>query len=408
MNRLVAVLLAVLSPAVWAADEPVPGCTAHLETRLPGGFDIYGNYSEVERYLDSCSATATPPFLQAVIDQGERIRNDRSRSPFCDGTIVNTQLERYRVQLDLVNKAPRLLVTAKMGFPEPSILQNYLKRWALLSPANFAMSLAFIQSRRDAQPLLARHYQAHFGLPADEAEFAADKALELIARRAAGAYAGGGRGIEPNVLTTVFPLTTLLSEPGFQPAALTQALAANPSAPELDQALKLALTQNLPLPVLSELLSHMDNLDAGDESALFFALRNPDALALLLNHGASVDYANGFGKTALFYAIETGNLQTVKTLLDQGANPNHAYKTAEQLQASPLECVYRIEHSQRTPLMHAAQHSDPSMLALLLSRGARRNDVDGLGWKAVDYAARNNRPENAAFLSGLSGQAASQ
>lgn len=409
MKRLAALVLVVSSQGAWAAEKPPVVCqdlNASLEMPYPQGFELRGDYSEFMRYLDHCPLPETLPFLRTLTEQAEQIRNVASGDTFCHGTIERMQVQRYLFQLALTSTAPQVFATARMTGPEPATLQNYLNNWALRSPSNYALYQAFSQSRREAQPLLARHYQEHFGLPPDEATVAADNALELIARRAAGVYPGAGRERQPSARTTVFPVTALLSAPDFQPEALTQALAGKPSAQELDQALKMALARDLPLPVLTELVSHMDSLDAGDESALFFALRNPAALTLLLNHGATVDYANGFGKTALFYAIESGNPQAVNLLLDQGANPNHTYKTAQQLKA--LECVYKIEHSARTPLMHAAQHSDIALLTVLLNRGARLDAVDGVGWTAIDYAARNGRAENAAFLAGISAKAPGQ
>lgn len=60
--------------------------------------------------------------------------------------------------------------------------------------------------------------------------------------------------------------------------------------------------------------------------------------------------------------------------------------------------IRNIQHSSRTVLMHAAQHGEPAMLTVLLGRGAPMNDVDGLGWSALDYASNNQRPANAELL----------
>ena len=138
-------------------------------------------------------------------------------------------------------------------------------------------------------------------------------------------------------------------------------------------------------------------------------------MEFLLARGANADYANDFGKTPLFYAIELGQPRLVELLLDHGADINHAYKSAEQLQPPLAEelpanaaaslaanpCAYDIAHSKRTPLMHAAQHGNVKMLALLVRKGARLEDVDDQGWNALDYAILDHRLANAAFLRSL-------
>jgi len=66
-----------------------------------------------------------------------------------------------------------------------------------------------------------------------------------------------------------------------------------------------------------------------------------------------------------------------------------------------LDCAYNIERIARTPLMHAAQHADVSMLKLLVGRGARLHDVDGVRYTATIYALRAERPSNSPYLKSL-------
>jgi hypothetical protein len=171
------------------------------------------------------------------------------------------------------------------------------------------------------------------------------------------------------------------------------------SPAEIDQALKAALLHNQSKQVIALLATHLNPIDNGDESALFFALHNKKYIQLLLNKGAAIDYVNGFGKTALFYAIENNTHSIVKYLLQKGANPNHPYKSKAELKKEDVfECKYQIEHTKRTPLMHAAHHSDIKMLKLLLKYGTRLNDLDELGFNALDYAILFKQPKNAQFL----------
>ena len=90
-----------------------------------------------------------------------------------------------------------------------------------------------------------------------------------------------------------------------------------------------------PRPYLALLAEKLTTLEKGDEPAIFFALGNADDVKWLLDRGARVDAANGFGKTPLFYAIEMGDRRLVTLLLDHGADVNHRYKKAEQLEPHP-------------------------------------------------------------------------
>lgn len=405
MRLMYAVILALLSHIAVAQSqgldpENVRDCTQLNEAPercFPQGLDLQRDASALQDEFQDSPGIETLDFLQDLLAQAEKIRGQGTSDPGCTGSIVRMRWAQYSTELSLAGNAPRLLLKAKMGYPLPGNLEDYFSHWALLSPTNMPLYDAFVLSRREAQPLLAKHYRERFGLAPNEAKFAADRALELIARRAAGEYPNSFGEPMYDEHTAFFSLTSLVAAAASRPELLAQALAAKPAAAQLDQALRMALVRNLPLSVTTQLVSQMTKLDSGDESALFLALHNPDAVELLLSNGAAVDYANGFGKTPLFYAIENGDKAMVSLLLKHGANPNHPYKSTQQLE--DLKCEYEIQHTSRTPLMHAAQHSDTTMLALLVDNGARLDAVDGLGWKAEDYATRNNRPENAVFLS---------
>lgn len=55
--------------------------------------------------------------------------------------------------------------------------------------------------------------------------------------------------------------------------------------------------------------------------------KNADVLNLLLRHGADVDQDDGFGATALMYAVSTAQPELVKILLEHNADPNLKDKT---------------------------------------------------------------------------------
>ena len=75
---------------------------------------------------------------------------------------------------------------------------------------------------------------------------------------------------------------------------------------------------------------------------------------LLLSAGANVDVRDSSGESALQLAASLGNVDVVRRLLDQGADPNALGRDT-------------------TPLGVAAYQGDPEIVALLLSRGADSN-----------------------------------
>lgn len=405
MRFLVVILVLSMSQAAWAGpDEIDPFADARIscdevrefpEKIFTDDIDLgSGHGSPVEVDYGCKGGAAALPYLQNLISLAEAIRQEEPSE--CTGSIVYAHWRYYNFRLLMAGTAPRQFLEARIHLTPPSALEAYFSTWAIETPSNYRIHQAFLQARSEAQPLLLMHYQEQFGMSREEAESITSKLLAMVSMRAAGSFPGSSYESVTSP-KTLFPLAASIAFESPDLPAIKLALASKPSQVEIDQALKLALLRQLPLEIIAELTFHLNSLDSGDESAVFFSLKNPDALELLLSRGASVDYANSFGKTALFYAIESGDRQTVAALLEHGANPNHAYKNADELER--LQCItHNIRHSSRTPLMHAAQHSDPAMLTLLLDKGARLNDVDGLGWDALDYAMENQQQANAEFL----------
>lgn len=94
---------------------------------------------------------------------------------------------------------------------------------------------------------------------------------------------------------------------------------------------------------------------------------------------------NNRGETALFPAVQYGNLRLTETLLAAGANPN----VANTLPISAGDSGY-------TPLMYAAKHgllaADGPWLAItdaLLAKGADPNASNTHGHTPLNIAERN-------------------
>jgi hypothetical protein len=355
-------------------------------------------------------ALSNLPFLHRLTKLSVAIRGVQ-RWP-CEGTQVYA-LMRYQGFAALkagfapslfLRQAEQAEAAAEPGRKAEDKLR-YFTSWSLESRSNFRLHEAFLSAYARALPRLTEHYQRRFRLPQAQAVAVARHALMLFSDWAFGNGSRRGR-------SEALPRLVELSMDRRSTAAeLRTALAAtSPDPQEVDRALKAALLYRKPRPYLALLADRLETLDTGDESAIFFALEDLGNVRFLLERGADADYANDFGKTPLFYAIELGQPRLVELLLDHGAGVNHRYERGQEpewpfglkepanamrLKTDP--CAYDIVGFQRTPLMHAAKHGDAAMLALLVRRGARIDDVDEGGENALDYA----RPANAPFLRSL-------
>lgn len=116
-----------------------------------------------------------------------------------------------------------------------------------------------------------------------------------------------------------------------------------------------------------------------DETCLVKAVARPDVLRLLLEKGADPNAATLYGKTALFYAVQFGNLEAVRVLLGAGARPDAAILDLgalgtlynEQLIQSDSEYDALPEMvADFTPLVYALRYGTPAMQEMLMKHGA--------------------------------------
>ncbi len=89
----------------------------------------------------------------------------------------------------------------------------------------------------------------------------------------------------------------------------------------------------------------------------------------LLNAGAKLGSKDNVGRTALYYAISSRNLEAVNLLLDAGAD------------------VSIVDKYQTSILIHAVQINQQEMVASILQKGSNINHQDGQGWTALMHAA---------------------
>jgi hypothetical protein len=138
-------------------------------------------------------------------------------------------------------------------------------------------------------------------------------------------------------------------------------------------ALAYAVLSGRPVQDLKRLVEKGAKVDAAidEETPLMKAADRADVLLFLLSQKAPVDAHNDFGKTALFYAVQFNNLDSVKALVEAGANANMQLKIMNEEQYYEFQFVLGF-----TPLAYSMRYGSPEMTTYLVEKGAALNGVD--------------------------------
>jgi ankyrin repeat protein len=132
-------------------------------------------------------------------------------------------------------------------------------------------------------------------------------------------------------------------------------------------------------PTLQVLLDHGANIDAQNadskHTALFLAVQKnrTDTVKLLLERGADANRRGARGYTPLIQAATKGQTAIAQLLLEHGANPDLAE-----------------DQSSWTALMMAAVRADAGTVEVLVNHGADINVTDPKGKTALDVAYQRN------------------
>lgn len=139
--------------------------------------------------------------------------------------------------------------------------------------------------------------------------------------------------------------------------------------------------------------------DTGD-TALMLAARTgkPDAVKVLLEHGATPDKTNAEGQTALMWAVAEKNAEAAKVLIAHGANVNA--QTPKLPAPSPFQLIFSAPFPAggMTALLYAARQNDLESAKVLLDAGANVNENAADGSSPLLVAAINEHYTLANFL----------
>lgn len=301
----------------------------------------------------------------------KEIHSPPPRIAGCGGTITSMYGRVSRYYFAMASYAPDIFI--KILRKNIEIAKENLKTWPTQQHYNKQLYKKFNDELEKLRPQLANHFKSNSSLSPADINLHTEAAIDALLF-----FAGGYGNIDSNQNKIV----TTYDSSG------TDGIVNNSwNEFEMINAINYVLLNEYPDDIFQYLLSHIENINQGFESPLFYSLNDMNRFNQLIKKGALVDYQNGYGKTVLYYAIQDNNLELVKHLISLGANVNHHYKnpadyTAEGGNEFDYACIQR---KGRTPLMHAAQHASIDIIKFLIAQGADINAKDTLGNDIFDY-----------------------
>ncbi len=125
----------------------------------------------------------------------------------------------------------------------------------------------------------------------------------------------------------------------------------------------------------------MENYDL---TTLIFNEDFEKAKDYVIKNSIDLNYINNKGGTPLLVAIDTGDLDMIKFLLDHGANPNFLSKEINTPLIEAIEIA--VEESDYT--YHGEKEPRIDVIELLIKYGADIRLKDGFGRTPISFASR--------------------
>lgn len=324
----------------------------------------------------------------------------------CTGTI---RYRFYRLQAlaDIqASLAPRLcLKEARSDEQELSQhqLDKFLHTWANQELWNWQTFQRLNREFKAAQMPLADFYQKRFKYSQAESTECAKAALQSIAMAYLGEYSSSI--VEDSAKNTVY---SIFSDGTLTLSSLDRQLNGKTlTQEELAEALRLATLNGTSMEVIDWILQKGAPVKGGSESPLFTAVLRPPVISALIKAGVDVNETNPIGKTALFQAAQYNAGETIRILLDAGADVKHTMIKSDSEEATKANesCEFNYTIGSRTPLMYAVAFCDYPTIMYLLRKGSDKAAVDSKGEKAIKYLSWNkilNKSDKARLIAELS------
>ena len=354
----------------------------------------------------SCDGSALN--LAVVKDLFDAAKIVRGENQSCVGNIVYTEnLNKFRWLVLEASFAPSIYAKT-LEKPEISEAQkdaqmDFFRYWANKSLYNFIKYKEFLKFYNDAQTPLVKFYEDK-GIDAGSAAYYATSLVgEFLT------FAVGKQDINATNKPALSDEQKILSDKtaGFDYIA-SLLYSKNFTPFELTNMLDTALLYEQDTDVINEILKRGAQINAGDETPIFFALKNLKNVEFLIKKGADVNHKNFFGKSALFYVVQFDDARLTQLLIANGANVNERYIDENTKIAmlnlgeeSFLGNTCALEHTSRSVFMHAAAHSGAEILEFLRQSGADIQAVDEAGFNAMDYAVKNGNDAAVGYLKTL-------
>ncbi|ECO9986381.1 hypothetical protein FX612_05780 [Campylobacter coli] len=330
----------------------------------------------------------------------------RGSNSSCNGVAYLPKLQQFDFLLLKIAIDPiayqKTLDTPENLEKKYDILKSYFRYWAYQSIGNFRLYKAFWQEYNNAIEPLEKYFESNFNFDKGSNIYYTSNALNEFLNWAVG---------ETKIYKDISPLAKVLSNKKHSITYIQDFIYTNNlNRDELTIGLQAALLNQRNKDILNLLIRLGARIDEGYENALFYALENYDNTKFLLELGLNVNSANTFGKTPLFYAIEFKRKDIVSLLLEYGTDVNKKYiNNNEKLALSaniggntPYFITFcALEHTSKNVLMHAAAYGDVEILKMLVAKGADINEIDDLGFNALDFALAANQKDNANYLQSL-------
>ncbi|NLY03342.1 MAG: ankyrin repeat domain-containing protein [Campylobacter sp.] len=351
-------------------------------------FSDNSNYVYIQKNTHCIEIARNLESLQTVAFEIRGVNLD------CDGSAAISYQKKFQFNILKALLSPEIYKSTLISPEEADAITNknrdYFRAWSFKSLHNRMKYEEFNSFYQVIVPMLVDYYLLTYD--SGSAIYYANRVANEFLNAAVGSA---------KTFSELSELENLLLDPYFDKNDLISYLyMSDLDISQLTNSFKTSILLNKNIELLETFINSGARINSGHESAIFYSLKNLAILNFLLSKGADVNYANSFGKTALFYAVEFKDEHLVNLLIEKGADTNAKIISnfkKEALSSGAMGYMpfsfCGLNRTSKSLLMHAAKYSNLTIVKILIKNGARIDDVDDNGYGLVDYAAENSDKE---------------